>query len=71
MSISDLESIAVYIENQKKSVFKFIENKKLYAEYHPYENYYAKKFRLVHFLTLHKKTFTSAIDRATTNLKQD
>lgn len=71
MSLLDLEVIAAYIEKQKKSVFKFIENKKYYHEYLSYEHYYAKKYGEVPYLTLHKQHFFSSTEKILENLKQN
>ena len=63
MSLSDLEAIAAYIENQNKSVFRFIDNKKIDFEYYSYEEYYARKNSIIHFLSLHKQMFDKSTDQ--------
>jgi len=71
MSLLDLEVIIAYIEKQKKSVFKFIEDKKYYHEYLSYEHYYAKKYGEVPYLTMHKQQFFSSIEKILENLNQN
>ncbi|MBU0940246.1 MAG: hypothetical protein KKD36_02300 [Bacteroidetes bacterium] len=70
ISLFDLEVIAAYIENQKKSVFKFIEDKKHYYEYYPFEHYYVKKYGEVHYLSLHKQTFSSLIKKVVESFRE-
>jgi hypothetical protein len=70
VSLFDLEVIATYIERQKKSLFKLIDSKNNYFEYYPYDQYYAKRYGEVHYLSLHKQAFTSLIKRVEETLRE-
>lgn len=69
IGLADLEIIATQIENSNKTLFQFLNNKKVYKEYHTYENTYYNKNRLIHYLKIHKEKFQLLTDNCLELLK--